>query len=226
MPRIQGIRERLYGNIFDAIPLLEMQNSNLLFSRRNIGNMARTNMYDAEQLPDRTMVVANVYTRSNVRGPRPQLDETTHAEVQKLFADGHSGDAIGTLMRKLEHERTPLVRALEEWAHVARVQLEVGYKLMLDMPFIDLMDGPALGPAYVPLVKRKDQLEGLEPELLPWRKQLGRCFIIPERQGFRVRVNAPEAPTRALRHLATEAGILPEPLAWVHLEGLTTRDIY
>ena len=35
-----------------------------------------------------------------------------------------------------------------------------------------------------------------------------------------------EGPTRELRRHATNAGIQPDPLVWVHLEGLATRDVY
>ena len=226
-PRLYGYRERLYGNFYDSASLLDMHETHeRLFGNRNIGMEYRTNMYVAGQFPgDSTFVLANVYTRTNLARPKPILDDAKHEEVQRLFAAGHSGDAIGTLLKDLQWERSPLTRALEEWAHTCVVTVDVGCKPMLTMNFRDLMDGPALGPASLPLLKKKDQKDGEEAEHLPWRKQLGRVIIVPVRQNISVRLSGPAAPARALKALATEAGVLPEPLVWVHLEGLLTRDI-
>lgn len=227
-PRLQGYRERLYVNYFDAMKLLTANEEyHRLFGNANIGIRHLTNMHIAGQIPyDAAFVIANVYTRTNIARPRPMLDDAKHEEVQKLFAAGHSGDAIGTLLRELQWDQSPLSRALEEWAHTAMVTVIVGDKPMLELNFRDLMDGPALGPSHVPLAKKKDQRDGDEVENLPWRKQLGRCIIVPVRQNMSVQITSPAAPARALKALAAEAGILPEPLAWVHLEGLTTRDVY
>ena len=74
--------------------------------------------------------------------------------------------------------------------------------------------------------RRRTSATATRSSTLPWRKQLGRCIIVPVRQNMSVQITSPAAPARALKQLATEAGILPEPLAWVHLEGLTTRDVY
>jgi hypothetical protein len=145
--------------------------------------------------------------------------------VRDLFAAGHEGDAIGTLLKDLRWERSPLTRAIEEWSHTATATVVIGDKPMLTMNVHDLMDGPALGPAHVPLLKKKDQ-DGEEPEITPWRKQLGRIILVPVRQNFSVQIESPAAPARALKALATAAGVLPEPLLWVHVEGLQTRDVY
>jgi hypothetical protein len=228
MPRLLGYRERLYGNFYDAIHVLKMDDRyNRLFNNQNIGSGHLTNMMIAGQFHgDQTFVLINVYVRTNLAKPRPQLEDATHKEVQELFAAGHDGDAIGTLMRECRWERTPLTRALEEWAHTATVTVIVGHKPVFSMNAHDLMDGPSLGPSHRRNEVVKVTSEGSEtPEPLPWRKQIGRPIIVPVRQVVDVRVESPAAPTVALRRLATEAGVLPEPLVWVHLEGLETRDV-
>jgi hypothetical protein len=202
-----------------------------LFNNRNIGMQHRTNMQIPGQFPyDSVFVMANVYTRTNIAKPKPTLDDAKQKEVRDLFAAGHDGDAIGALLKDLRWERSPLTRALEEWSHTAIVTVVIGDKPMLTMNVHDLMDGPALGPVHVPAPKKEehrshDQADE-EQEPLPWRKQLGRVIIVPVRQNFSVQITSPAAPARALRAIATEAGILPEPLLWVHVEGLLTRDVY
>jgi len=228
MPRLLGYRERLYGNFYDAIHVLKMDDRhNRLFNNQNIGSSHLTNMMIAGQFHgDMTFVLVNVYVRTNLGKPRPQLDDASHKEVRDLFAAGHDGDAIGTLMRECRSERTPLTRALEEWAHTAVVTVVVGNKPMFSMNAHDLMDGPSLGPSHRRTEVVKVTSEGSEtPEPLPWRKQIGRPIIVPVRQCVSVRIDSQAAPTKALRHLATKAGVLPEPLVWVHLEGLQTRDV-
>jgi len=156
--------------------------------------------------------------RTNLARPRPQIDEAAHSEISELFWAGHDGDAIGTLMRACRWERTPLARALEEWAHAATVTVIIGDKAMFSMNACDLMDGPALGPARRPIGP-------VDKDLLPWRKEIAVPIIIPVRQSFSVLITSPVSPSHALRNLASEAGVLPEPLVWVHLEGVLSRSV-
>ena len=228
MPRLHGYRERLYGNFYDAIRVLDMDDQyNRLFNNRNIGIEHLTNMYVAGQFHgDRTFVLINVYVRTNLAKPRPQLDDETHKDVRELFAAGHDGDALGTLMRQCQWERTPLTRAVEEWAHTATVTVVIGSKPSFTMNAHDLMDGPSLGPSHRRTELVKITSEGSEtPEPLPWRKQIGRPLIVPVRQNVSVQIKSPASTTKAMRALAEKAGVLPEPLIWVHLEGLETRDV-
>lgn len=226
MPRIHGYRERRYANMYDALRVTEMTPWERLFGNRNIGNQQLTNMYVAGQLgQDATFVIANVYTRTNLSKPRPLLDDNTHKEVRRLFAEGHEGDAIGTLMRDLRWERTPLTRALEEWAHTAVVEVIIGCQPQFSMNFYDLMDGPALGPGRAsgqPLAESEQPYGGAQSA---WRKAIARPMIVPVRQNISVSISSSGAATNALKHIAKECGVLPEPLVWVHLEGLVTRDV-
>jgi hypothetical protein len=226
MPRLLGIRERLYGNFYDAIHVLKMDDEyNRLFNNRNIGIGHLTNMQVAGQFHgDRTFVLINVYVRTNLETPRPLLDDTSRKEVRELFAAGHDGDAIGTLMRECRWERTPLTRALEEWAHTAVVTVVIGAMPLFTMNAHDLMDGPSLGPSQRPVGPIPKDKDGRDVPL-PWRKQIGIPIVVPVRQNVSVQIKSPASTTKALRHLATEAGVLPEPLVWVHLEGLETRDV-
>jgi hypothetical protein len=228
MPRLLGIRERLYGNFYDAIHVLKMNDEhNRLFNNQNIGIEYLTNMQIAGQFHgDRTFVLVNVYVRTNMGKPRPQLDDASHKEVRDLFAAGHDGDAIGTLMRECRSERTPLTRALEEWAHTAVVTVVVGSKPMFSMNAHDLMDGPSLGPSHRRTEVVTITSEGHKtPDPLPWRKRIGIPIVVPVRQNVSVQIKSPASTTKAMRHLATEAGVLPEPLVWVHLEGVETREV-
>jgi hypothetical protein len=233
VPRINGIRERLYLNLYDAANLMELDQYQRLFGNKNIGKRELTNMFVAGQLhSDMSFVIANVYTRTNLAGPRPRLTDDGIAQLKQLFVDGHDADAIGTMLRAMTWERSPLARALEEWSHVARVEVIVGEKPMFEMNFHDLMDGPALGPSHRPPITvnkntgEPEHLVGGDDKVLPWRKEIGRVIVVPVRQNISVTLTAPEAPTRALRRLATEAGVLPAPLAWVHLEGLGVRNVH
>lgn len=229
MPRLQGYRERLYGNLYDAAPVLGLDRYRRLFGNANIGRRELTNMVVAGQLPyDMTFVIANVYVRTNMGRSRPELSDRKRDEIKQLFVDGHDGDAIGTVLRDLRWERTPLLKALDEWAHTAIVEVVIGDKPMFGVNFFDLLDGPALGPDYrheqVISKQQKDKTD--EPANLPWRKAIGRPIIVPVRQNMSVTINSQPGPLEELQARAREAKVLPEPLIWVHLEGLMTRDVY
>jgi hypothetical protein len=230
MPRLHGYRERLYANFYDAVSILKMDDGfDRLFGNRNVGTAHLTNIACAGQLGyDSTFVLINVYTRTNIAKPRPTLGDAKQKEVRELFVAGHDGDAIGTLLRDLQWERSPLTRALEEWAHAAIVEVEIGNKPMFSSNFHDLMDGPSLGPGCPQRSEKvKVTSDGAEPpdQPLPWRKQLGRPIIVPVRQNVSVKITSHQSATRALRAIATAAGVLPDPLLWVHMEGLLTRDV-
>ena len=224
MPRIHGIRERRYANYYDAARVLEDFNDNhyRLFGNRNIGVSSLTNMQIAQQLPyDSTLVIANVYVRTNMGNFRPRFSDEERREIRDLFIKDNDGDAIGTLLSRTAWERTPLQKALDEWAHSTVLDLVIGDKPMLTMNVYDLMDGPAFGPDEL---KHDQKLEDDQPP--PWRKHIGRPILVPVRQNFSVQLRMVEGPTRELRRHATNAGIQPDPLVWVHLEGLATRDVY
>jgi hypothetical protein len=129
------------------------------------------------------------------------------------------------VLRDLRWERTPLLKALDEWAHTAIVEVVIGQKPMFSMNFFDLLDGPALGPDYRHEQKLPKPKDDDPPLQLPWRKAIGRPIIVPVRQNMSVIISSQPEPLEALQRYAREAKVLPEPLAWVHLEGLMTRDV-
>lgn len=224
MPRLMGYRERLYGNIYDAAPVLGLDPYWRLLNNRNIGRRELTNMVVAGQLPyDMTFVIVNVYARTNMGKSRPALSDRKRGEIKELFVAGHDNDAIGTVLRDLRWERTPLLKALDEWAHTAVVEVVIGDRPMFSMNFFDLLDGPALGPDRRHEEKIKVNKDGDSFE--PWRKTIGRPIIVPVRQNMSVVINSQHGPLEELKARAREAKVLPEPLAWVHLEGLMTRDV-
>ena len=227
MPRLMGYRELLYSNLYDAAKVLVMDEYTRLFNSSNIGHRELTNMTVAGQLDaDMTFVIANVYTRTNMGRSRSEVSERKLGELKQLFVDGHDGDAIGTVLRDLQWERTPLLKALDEWAHSAIVEVVIGNKPMFSMNAFDLFDGPALGPDYRHEQKVKQKEGERAMESLPWRKALAVPIIVPVRQNISVTITSQRRPLEALKREATKAGVLPEPLAWVHLEGLMTRDVH
>lgn len=227
MPRLSGYRERLYGNLYDAAKVLAMDEHARLFGNANIGERHLTNMMVAGQLVgDMTFAIANVYARTNMGKSRPELSDRKRDEIRQLFVDGHESDAIGTVLRDLQWERTPLLKALDEWAHSAIIEVIIGNKPMFSLNVFDLLDGPALGPDY--RHERKLTQKDGEPamEAAPWRKAIGRPIIVPVRQNMSATIVSQAKPLAALKREAAKAGVLPEPLVWVHLEGLMTRDVY
>ena len=254
-PRVHSVRERFYGNIYDAADLQNLRSSDALFGNRNVGNRMLTNIQVAGQLAgDMTFVIANVYVRTNVC--RSPLSEGTRSIIRDAFLEGRDEEATMIMVQEYR-ERSPLVKAFDEWAHACVLELIVGQKPMLNMNVYDLLGGPAFGSAFGPSsvpgdvkidngvtlpddpfddggrlkIDRTRTREGeKEAPPIPWRRQLARPIIVPVRQNFQVRLES-FAGLDALR------GALPQerppsphlnstaPMVWVHIEGLISRDV-
>ena len=150
-PRLHSYRERFYGNygnIYDAADLQNLRSSDALFGNRNVGNRMLTNMQVAGQLAgDMTFVIVNVYVRTNVC--RSPLSEGTRSIIRDAFLEGRDEEATMIMLQEYR-ERSPLVKAFDEWAHACTLELIVGQRPMLNMNVYDLLGGPAFGPSSVP----------------------------------------------------------------------------
>jgi hypothetical protein len=147
-PRVHSVRERFYGNIYDASDLRVLRNSDALFGNRNVGNRMLTNMQVAGQLAgDMTFVIVNVYVRTNVC--RSPLSDGSRSIIRDAFLEGRDEEATMIMVQEYR-ERSPLVKAFDEWAHACVLELIVGQRPMLNMNVYDLLGGPAFGPSSVP----------------------------------------------------------------------------
>lgn len=222
-PRVHEYRERLYSNIYDSLPMLEMRAGDRLFGSRNIGDYTLTNAQIPGRMPyDQTMVICNVYVRSNVC--RSPISAEARSVVRDAFIEGRDDVAITTLVNEYRFERSSLVRAFDEWAHACVLDVIIGDRRMFTMNVYDLLGGPAFGPAAndtAPDAQPATPPDDETPSPQPWRRQIGLPLIVPVRQNFSVQLS--RAPSEALISELEKREIYPRPLLWVHLEGLGTR---
>ncbi len=235
MPRLHGYRERLHANMFDALALADLGKGNA-WGNRLFGSAGRerhlSNMIIAGQLSsDQTFVVLQLYARTNIfRGP-------VNAEIQEIvgdaFMEGRRGDAVEILRSNMPSRDHEVIRRFNEWAHAARVVFTIGQKPMFDASAIDMLDRRQ---AFVE-AKHGDQVKmvevpGLETDPEPrlaidkseMKHGLLRPLIIPVRQNFSATIESHEKTVEnLLAVLPTD--VAPEPLFWVHAEGLQTRDV-
>lgn len=217
MPKLRGYRERLPFNIYDSVsPRDLLADYARLFSSKNIGHLVGTNVSAVGEISrDQYGVVANWYARTNMDVSRPEW---------------------------------------QAWACATTVTFNLGCRPRLQLPLSDLIKRTEGGNGYADhsyfasspedQLARRDVLgrqvvNSYDPripyDLLPesdkerWahvaeeglRVRYSHIYVvIPVRQGYDVTIESDPQATRVL--IETMA---PQSLIWVHLEGITHKDV-
>lgn len=223
-PRLQGIRERRYANLYDSLDVEAMRSYDTLFGNANVGYRERCNLQIAGQLgSDETFIILNVYARTNICR-QPKMNAGAAEVVRDAFLEGDDQQAISTMIAHAQWERTPVAKAFDEWAHTACVDLQIGTRQCFDSNVFDLMDGAAFGPRHAPDAAGPKDNFG-DPLALPWRRTLARPLIVSARQNFGLRLNSNSRALNRLKETLAKHDVIPAPLVWFHLEGIHSRDV-
>lgn len=233
MPRLQGYRERIYTDLYDALAPRAFtvsprwpddQSMRIkLFSNANIGDVALTNIQAGSMLPhDMAMMVHSWYARTNIAeiGGTDAFKRAWHAWANATTADFIVGgrtfgvrSLASLLMGRAPFESTP---DAVETDCIAR-QAWTAYRDILKVA-----PSGRLEDAAWRLVSPTERLAWFKAATA---KDPDRTVVhVPTRQSFGVTVASDPNALRALLEVMP-TDVAPAALVWVHLEGWTIRDI-
>lgn len=245
MPRLKGYMERIDATLFDAFAPRDMlakpgvQPFIRLFGNRNIGDCARTNLLFGGQLPcDQTFLIVEWYARTNISelcsvvagSPYPRAAEPS-ADLVRSW-DAWANATIVELMIGMKPVATrPLVELfgprMFDSPHGRASDVDVDDALAERLwrrgqtPPQDLLVTPVhVGETFSDLPRTEKDRWRSAASVYPFRRPIP----IPVRQCFGVQLRSDERAMHALlRHLPDR--IAPQPLVWVHLDGLLARHV-
>lgn len=245
MPRLQGYRERISANYYDALfcapagSLQDKQVSSLighyvrLFGPGNIGNPSLTNTQQGHCFPgDRTVVVTNWYARTTMPDT-PAFRQFTNSAMATLQV-GEKTYGTMPLSELLERREGDLMgrRRIPELDAVGRQDTERFLAESVWEAYThETREARAQGKTFGDLGdKEKERWIRVARDLCSRLSLLtGRPVIIPVRQNYSVNIDIfdRDALDAAFRELPVIPAELPDFRfgLWVHLEGLETREV-
>jgi len=236
MPRLQGIRERLYSDLYDAVsPRALDRNTDgrgvvlKLFGDANIGNLALTNIQTGGQLPHgMAMAIYSWHARTNISeiGGTDAFKRAWHAWVNATTVDFIVGarpygvrSLASLLMGRVPFESTPDAAATDRIARQAWAAFNSEISVATNG---DRNGTAAWEEAAWRLLAPQERHAWFKAATA---KEPNRTIVhVPTRQSFGVTVTSDPSALRSLLEVMP-TDVAPAALVWVHLEGWTTRDI-
>lgn len=227
MPRLHGYN--IYDCLFDGFDdhnALKLGAGYLrMFGNANVGNMALTNLHMGGQLVhDASAVIYGWYARTNLP-PSPELEawaNATTAEIEisnKLYWQLNLADLLKHPQGDLKLPMTAREQKDKEADDNKRDDLLAGNlysEFTAGMPpLFGSLDGITRG-RWLNVARRA--IRELGPPPNP-------PLILPPRANFSITINTSPAAFAALQKSIPPGSIEPHPRAWIHLEGLTVREV-
>lgn len=232
MPRLHGYRERNpfdFYDCFSPVALAREKGFDIrLFGNANVGIPARSNMQIGNQLAsDQTAVVMNVRARTNIWPADTArvvtaMTEFAHTTQVHLIVGERPirNFTLNDLLDREPRDIKPFAKPDGSDDEVDTQLDRLAAKLYQKHHDGAYGDGPWAELPDVFKNRWRDVARTARDDLQP-----NRPVIIPVRQSFAVAVSCEMRSLRKLAEVLVGNQIAPEPLIWVHLEGVAVRDV-